>query len=219
METKIQEQFVKLLENIFAYLPNLLGGILLILLGWLVSWMVKRVIVQFLIILRIDRYLRQSRLRADFTKADVRYSVSNFIGNIGFVIVFFIFIDNALLAWKLDILYEMLGKGILFLPKIILAVLIFGIGWVLASWVRFSVLKSLNREKISRASLISKFIRSIVLLFFSAIAFVELGIAREIVIIGFSTIFITLCIIAIVIVAIGGKDFLMKIEESFKENS
>jgi hypothetical protein len=219
METKFQEQLVKLLDSIFAYLPNLLGGIILILLGWLAGWIIKRVIVQFLIILRIDRFLRQARLGADFSKADVRYSVSNFIGNVGFFIIFFIFIDNALLAWKLDILSEMLGKGILFLPKIILAFIIFGVGWLMASWVRISILESLHREKISRASLISKFIRSIVLLFFTAIAFVELGIAREIVIIGFSTIFITLCIIAIVIITIGGKDFLMKIEESFKESS
>jgi len=77
----------------------------------------------------------------------------------------------------------------LLLPKVIIAIVIFGIGWVLASWVEGSVLKSLHREEIPRASLIAKFVKSILLIFFSAISLVELDVAREIVIIGFATIF------------------------------
>jgi len=186
-------------------------------LGWLVGWLIKRIIVQFLILSRVDRFLRKSPLGGDFSKADVRYGVSKFIGNIGFIIVFFIFVDSALLAWKLDALSNVIGKGILFLPRIILAIIIFGIGWLLSSLVQVSMLKSLYREKITRASLISKFAKSIVLLFFCAIAFVELDIAREIVIIAFTTIMVTLCVIAVTITIIGGKEFVHKIEESLKE--
>jgi len=217
METTIQNQFLNMTESITAFLPNLLAGLLLLLVGWAVAWFVKRLIVQFLIIIRIDRFFHQSRLGADFSKADVRYSVSNFIGNIGFLIVFFVFVGNALVAWKLLILSNLLTQGILFLPRLILAAIIFGIGWLLSSWIQVSILKSLYREKVSRATLIAKFIKSILILFFSAIAFVELDIAREIVIIGFAAVFVTLCVIAVVIVIIGGKDFLVKIEDSLKE--
>jgi hypothetical protein len=77
--------------------------------------------------------------------------------------------------------------------------------------------KSLYREEIPRASLISRFIKIILLLFFSAIALVELDVAREIVIIGFSTIFITISAISIVITVIGGKSFVERIGNSFKE--
>jgi hypothetical protein len=217
METTIQDQFIKLTANIVEFLPSLLAGIMLIFLGWLAGWFVKRVIVQFMIILRIDRYFRRSRFGADFSKADVRHSVSNFIGNIGFIIIFFVFIGNALQAWKLYVLSDLLSKGILLLPRIVLAFLIFGAGLLIASWIQASVLRSLYREKISRATLIAKFVRSIIILFFSAIAFAELDFAREIVIIGFSGIFLTLCVIAVVITIIGGKDFLLKIEDSLKE--
>lgn len=217
MEKTIQEQLFKVIESIFAFLPNLLTGIIIIVLGWLVGWLIKRIIVQFLILSRIDRFLKKSPLGSDFSKADVRYGVSKFIGNIGFIIVFFIFIDSALLAWKLDSLSNVIGKGILYIPRIILAVVIFGIGWLLSSWVQISILKSLYREKIARASLISKFVKSIVLLFFCAIAFVELNIAREIVIIAFTTIMVTLCVIAVAVTIIGGKEFVQKIEESLKD--
>jgi Mechanosensitive ion channel, conserved TM helix len=217
METKIQDQFLGFADSLLAYLPNLFGGIILILLGWLLGWIVKKILIQLSIILHVDRFLQRSRFEADLSKADVRYSLYNFIGNIGFWIIFLIFLDNAFLALKLKILSDLLSQGILFLPKIIIAVITFILGWLLASWVQISVLKSLSREDIPRASLISRFIKSILLIFFSAISLVELDVAREIVIIGFGTIFVTLGAIAIVISVVGGKNFLKRIEDSLKE--
>jgi hypothetical protein len=113
---------------------------------------------------------------------------------------------------------DLLSKGILYLPKVIIAISIFGFGWLLSFWAAKSIVKSLNREKVPRASLISKFIRIILLLFFSAIALVEMDVAREIVIIGFATIFITLGAISVVLTAVGGKSFVEIIGESLKEN-
>ncbi len=219
METHIQDQFLGLADNLLAYMPNFIGGLLLLLVGWLAGWIVKRLLVQFSIILRVDRFLKRSGFEAEISKADVRYSLYNIIGNIGFFLIFLIFLDNALLAWKLNILSDLLGKGILFLPKVIVASAIFGIGWLLASWAQISVLKSLLREEIPRASLISKFVKSILLIFFSAISLVELDVAREIVIIGFFTIFVTLGAITIVITSAGSKNFLKKLEDSFKKDT
>jgi hypothetical protein len=217
METKIQNQFISLADNVLAYLPNLIGGLLLLLLGWMAGWVIKKILVQLCIVIRVDRFIKSSRYETDFSKADVRYGLYNLIGNIGFAIIFLIFLDNALLAWKLNILSDLLSKGILFLPNIIVALVIFGAGWLISSWVQISVLKTLNREEIPRASLISRFIKSILLVFFSAISLVELDVAREIIIIGFGTIFITLGIIAIVITAAGSKNFLKRLEATFKD--
>jgi hypothetical protein len=218
METRVQDQFIGLADNIIAYLPSLLAGIILVLIGWIAGWLIKRVLVQVSILLRIDRFLRRSRWGADFAKADVRHGLYNLIGNIGYTLVFLLFLDNAFIAWKLTILSDLLSKGILFLPKILIAVSIFGLGWLLAFWSEKSIHKILHKEEIPRASLIARFIKVIVLLFFSAIALVELDVAREIVIIGFATIFITLGAISIVLTAVGGKSFIEKIGNSLKEN-
>jgi hypothetical protein len=217
METKIQDQFLGFADRLVAYLPNLLGGIILIILGLLLGWVLKKILVQLSLILRVDRFLKRTRFQAEFQKADVRYSLYNFIGDIGFVIVFLIFLDNAFLAWKLHILSDLLSKGILFLPKLIIAATIFGIGWLLATWVQTSTMNWLSREEIPWSSLISRFIKGIVIIFFSAISLVELDVAREIVIIGFGTIFITLGAIAIIITAVGERNLFKKLEQSLKE--
>ena len=217
METQIQDQFIGFADNILAYLPNLLGGIILIFVGWLMGWIIKKVLIQLSIAFRVDRYMKRSRFKSDFSKADVRYGFYSMIGNVGFVIIFLIFLNNAFLVWKLKILSDLLSKGILFLPKVIIALVIFGIGWLLASWGQTSLMKTLYREEIPRASLISRFIKSIILIFFSAVSLVELDIAREIIIIAFATVFVTMGVIAIAMAIIGGKNFIKKIENKFTE--
>jgi hypothetical protein len=218
METGAQDQFIGLADRIIAYLPSLLAGIVLLLIGWITGWLIKRVLVQVSMLLRVDRFLKKSRWEADFAKADVRHGLYSLIGNIGFVIIFLIFLDNAFIAWRLTMLSDLLSKGILYLPKIIIAASIFGLGWLLAFWTQRSIMRSLLKEGIRRASLISRFIKAILLIFFSAIALVELDMAREIVIIGFATIFITMGAISIVLTAAGGKSFIDKIVTSFEEN-
>ena len=218
MENRIQEQLVTVADNIFAYLPDFLAGLLLLVLGWVVGWFIKRLIVQVSIILKLDRLIRNSRWEADLSKADVRYGIYNFLGNIGFALVFLIFFDNALVTWKLKMLSDLLSNAILYLPKIIIALVIFGAGWILTTWAQTALLRTLYRENVPRATLISRFARIMLMFFFSAMALVELDIAREIVLIGFITIFVTLAAISVIITAIGGKSFLAKIEESFKED-
>ncbi len=217
MENKIEDQFIGFADSLLAFLPNLIGGIILLLLGWFIGWVFKKILVQLSIVLRVDRLIKSSRYETDFSKADVRYSLYNFIGNIGLVIIFLIFLDNALLAWKLNVLSDLLSRGILFLPKIIIALIIFGAGYLLSSLAQISILKTLHREEIPRASLLSRFIKSILILFFSAISLTELDVAREIIIIGFSTIFITMGVIAIILTAVGSKNFLKKLEATFKD--
>jgi hypothetical protein len=217
MGSQIQNQFVDLADNFIGYLPYLFAGILLVLLGWLLGWFIKRLLVQLCVILRLERFLVRSRWAKDFSKADVRYGLYNFIGNIGFFIIFLIFLNNAFSSWKLEILSDLLGKGILFLPRIIITLVIFGLGWLIAAWAERGLLKALRREDVPRASLISRFVKSVLLLFFSAMALVEIDLAKEIVIIGFATIFITLGALTIVITIVGGKSFVDKIKGSLEE--
>jgi drug/metabolite transporter (DMT)-like permease len=100
---------------------------------------------------------------------------------------------------------------------VILALSIFGIGWLIAIWANRSILRALHRENIPRASLIARLIKTVLIMFFSAMALVELDIARQVVIIGFATLFITLGAVTILIVASGGKDVLKKSDKPPEE--
>jgi hypothetical protein len=205
MKEILRNQFLRLSEDFVGYLPNLLGGILILIIGWIIAWLVKRFIIRLSSILKLERFILFSRWKNDLSKGDVRQGVYRFIGNASFVIIFLIFLDNAFIVWKMTMLTELLSRGIYYLPKIIIALFIFGMGWLISFWTAKSVMRSLVHEQIPRASFISRFVKAILLLFFSAMALVVLDIAKEIVIIGFATMIGTLGAIAVVMVAVGGK--------------
>jgi Mechanosensitive ion channel, conserved TM helix len=217
MNENLQNQFLGIGKEIIGYLPNLFAGILLIVIGWFLGWFLKRIIIRVAVLLRLERFLTRMRWGEDFSKADVRYGFYNFLGNIAFFIVFLIFLDNAFRAWKLAVLSDLLERGIYFFPKIVLAMAIFGIGWLIASWAARSALKALHREDIPRTSLIARLIKAALIILFSTMALIELDIARQVVIIGFVTIFVTAGILIIVLAALGGKEFIQKIMGSLKE--
>jgi hypothetical protein len=218
MDKSYELQILNLTEKIIGYLPSFLAGLLLIILGWAIGWFAKRVTIQLALLLRLDRYVARFSWGADFAKGDVRYGFYDFLGNIVYLIVFLIFLDNAFTAWKLTFISNLIERSILLFPRMLIALLIFGIGLLIATWTGRIIHRSLRREHIARASLISRFAKACLILFSSSMALTELNVARQIVLIGFSTIIITLGAVTVVFTVIGGKDLLNTIQESLEED-
>ncbi len=208
MDNSIEGPFFDFGKAIIGYLPNLLGGILLLAIGWFAGWLAKRIIVQLLVAFRLERLFTRVRWRQTLSKADIRYALFGFIGNIVFFVVFLIFLYTALDAMNLSVLSNLIQNGVLFIPKLIVARLIFGIGWIIAGRVSSSVYIALAKENVPGYSLVSRFLRFAILLFFAAMSLAEIEIAVEIVIIGFTTIFITLAVLAVVFAITGGKSYI-----------
>ena len=205
MDNNLGNPFLDFGKQIINYLPNLLAGVILLLVGWFVGWLAKRIMIQLLVVLRFERLFIRLQWRRALSKSDIRYAVYNLIGNVIFFIVFLIFLNSALDAMKLTVLSNLIQQGVIFIPKLIVALFIFGIGWVVAGRVSNSVYISLLKEDVTHYSLISRFVKFIAIFFFAAMALVEIDIAPQVVIIGFTTIMITLGIIAVAIVIWQGK--------------
>ena len=218
MNSSFKDIFTNLSGNIIAYLPNLFGGIVLLIIGWFLGWLAKRFIIQIAVILRLERFLVSFRWGKGFAKADIRYGFYNYLGNIVFFIIFIIFFNDALRTFKLTIFSNFLGMVIFYVPKIIVSLIILGIGWLISAWGGRVARKVLITENVPRAGLITQFIKTVFFLFFSAMALVELDIAREIVVIGFATIFISLGLLTVVTAAVGGKEFIKRLESGLGEH-
>ena len=117
--------FSKLVQNIVDYFPNLIAGLLLIVIGVLAGWLIKRIVFQLCVILRIERLLGSFRWGGEFTKADIRHAFFRAIGNVVFFIVFLVFLNAALVAMKLSVLSNMIERSVNFIPRLIIALFIF----------------------------------------------------------------------------------------------
>lgn len=208
MDKSLESPFIDFGSQIINYLPSLLAGVILLLVGWLVGWIAKRITIQILVILRFERLFVRLQWRKALSKADIRYAMFNLVGNVIFFIVFLIFLNSALAAMQLTVLSTLIQQGVLFIPRLIIALLILGVGWIVAGRVSNSIYNALLKEDVPHYSIISRFVKFVSLLFFSSMAIVELDIATQIVVIGFTTIIITLGLISIAVIYRSGKPFI-----------
>lgn len=168
------------------YLPTLVAGFVVLVVGLLVGWLAKRLIVRILVLLRLDRLAGgPSPWRAAIGKGDVRDAVYGVVGTITGVIVVLVFLDNALQIWGLDVLSRMVDQIIFYLPTIALAGIIVGLGIIMANAVARRVETALEREKVPRAALMAGLAKSALLAVVGALALWELNFAREIVLSAF----------------------------------
>lgn len=214
MANPLEEILKQLSGQVVGYLPNLLAGTVLIATGWFLGWLLKRITVQILSVLRIDRILRRFRWGGAFARADVRSTLYAWAGDAVFLLVFLILLNAALDAWKLTTLSMILSQTVGFIPKLVTALLLLGLGWIMAGWIGATIQRALLKERIPRPGLITRFSKTVLMLFFSAMALAELDIAREVVIIGFAVTMVTLGAITVVVTSVSAKTILSHLLEA-----
>ena len=174
------------------YLPTLTAGLIIVLLGLVTGWLVKRAVIAFLKWVRLDRLGGPTSWRAALAKADVRDALYNVIGSITYFAVVLIFLDNALQIWGLTVLSDVVDRIIRYFPNMATVALIVGIGLLLANLVADRVEDVLQEAGIPNPQLIGSMSKAALLAVVAALALWELDFARQIVmgafLIGFGAI-------------------------------
>ena len=174
--------------------------------------------MQICLILRLGRLLRRFRWARGIAGADVRHSLYGVLGSVGGIVVFLVFLDAAFIAMRLTVVSTLLEKAVFLVPRVVAALAIFGLGWLVSFWTSMAVRRSLYREDVPRATLVASYARGAVLLLFAAMALAELDVAREIVIIGFTVIYVTLGVLTVTFTFAGAKRFVQGIFEGSEKD-
>lgn len=169
------------MSNVVGYLPTLLAGLIVMVLGTVVAWIMAKLLVRILIFLRLDRVITRLGWGRALEKGDVRHSLFGLIGTVFGVLLFLVFLDNAVVIWKLTVLSQLLEKLVNLVPQLVTAGIILLIGWGVAGMVSRGVQRGLAQEEFERARLVARIVRSAVLVITCAIALVELDVAVVIV--------------------------------------
>jgi hypothetical protein len=181
MDQKPFESVRDVMSNIVGYLPTLVAGFAVLLMGAILAWIVSKLIVRILIFLRLDRVIVRLGWGRALGKGDVRHSLFGMVGAVCGVLLFLVFLDNAMLIWKLTVLSALLERFVQLIPKLFTAGIILLVGWVVATAISSAVQRALVQEEFERARLAARVVRAAILVLVGAIALVELEIAVGIV--------------------------------------
>jgi len=205
MDTKPLESVRDVMSNVVGYLPTLLAGLIVLVLGAIIAWVVSKLVMRVLIFLRLDRVIVRLGWGRALEKGDVRHSLFGLLGTVCGVLFFLVFLENAVVIWKLTVLSQLLEKLVLLIPQLISASIILLIGWGVATAVSRAVQRTLYQEEFERARLVGRIVHAAIIVVACAIALVELDIAVTIVTGAFLVAFSALALSGVLAFGLGSK--------------
>lgn len=180
-EVVLIEPAKNVISQIGQFLVNVLLVIVILIVGWVISKLIKTLVTQGLRAIRLDQI--SSRLELDdlLAKGGISYSLSELMGVICYWLALLVTIVVAINALGLTIAADLLNRVVLYIPNIIAAIFILILGMFVATLLRNIVQTAANNAGLSQANLLSKIVDIVIIIFTVAIALEQLNIGAKII--------------------------------------
>jgi len=158
--------------KVAAALPNLFSALVLLLAGWLLakgaSWLARRTMRG----LGLDRFAERVGLDALFSAMGYKRELSALVGTLVGLFVFVAFLLSALDALQLTTVSASVQALLLYLPNVLGALIVLGVGLLAARWAGNGAQAAAERAGIESAATLGRIVRGIVV-FIAALLAIE----------------------------------------------
>jgi hypothetical protein len=180
-QTVLLEPAKTMLNDIGRFLNNILLVVLILIIGWLISKLIRTVANRVLKAVKVDVLSERVELDKLLEKGGIRYSLSELIGDICYWLTLLVTFVVAINAVGLTIAASLLNQIVFYIPNIIAAIFILILGMFVATLLKNIVQTSAANAGISQANLLAKIIEAVVIIFAIAIALGQLNIGARII--------------------------------------
>ncbi|MDD5431864.1 MAG: hypothetical protein PHO70_02630 [Candidatus Omnitrophica bacterium] len=168
------------LAQIGQFLVNILLVIVILIIGWIISKLIKVVVVNGLKAIKIDDLSERIELEALLKKGGITYSLSELFGVMCYWLSLLIAFMVAINAVGLTIAAELLNKVVLYVPNIIAALFILVLGMFAATLLKNIVQTAANNAGISQSKILGNVVDVVVIAFSVFVALEQLRIGIRI---------------------------------------
>ncbi len=181
--------FGEVVHRLAAVTPRVLAMLTLVLLGWVAAAVARRLTGRVLRAGDFDGRCARWGLTSILGRRGVRRPPSDVVGQLVFWTLFLVGLLMGIEALEIPATKGLAAVVLGFLPNLIVAALVMLIGWILAHFLAQSALIAAVNAQVAGAPLVAGAVRWLVLVFASAVALTQLGIAREMVLLVFGIAF------------------------------
>ena len=168
--------FQSFFETVGAYLPNLLGALLLLLIGWLTAKALRGVTVKMVRICGIQALSEKVQFNELLKKAGISKTLDEILGGLVYYLVLLVFLVSASEVLGVKVVLETLNAFIAYLPHILGAFLILVISLYVAKIVKDAVRTASSSFNIAYARTVSSLLEIIIIGFGGVMALTEIGV-------------------------------------------
>ena len=200
-----------------SFIPQLLGAILALVLGWMLAKLARTGVMRLLVLLKFDKATEKSGLESFMQHAELELSVATLLGNLVYWLIILVMIVTVANSLGLSMVADLFNKVVLSIPNVIVAILVLVFGTILARFINRLVFAWLSNMEFQGALTVSTFSEYAMLVFVFFMALEQLQIANELLtaafIIGFGAVGLAFAIAF----GLGGKEWAGKVIEKIMD--
>ena len=114
--------------DFMAFIPKLLGAVVILLVGWLIARIVSTLVVRGLRLVRFDEVADRAEIDQFLVHAGVRAGPATVVGTLVYWFLMLIFVGAAFNAFGLPQVTEVVNRILAFIPNVVVAVVIMLLG-------------------------------------------------------------------------------------------
>lgn len=204
---------VQFWSKFINYLPDFFGGLLIVLTGYFVAILLKKLLLAVLAFTRIDSILNKTKL---ITQREVRLWEGVLAELVKWTVII-LFLIPTLETWGLSKATEVLNQFLFYIPNVIVAVVIGFVGIVIANLSADLVRQSVKSAGDSASGSLAVFTRSTILFFTLLVMLNQLGVAQDLIRIFFTGLVTMLAIAGGLAFGLGGREHAKEILDELKK--
>jgi len=167
------------LSRLAIFIPNLLGAILVLIIGWLVGAWLKFLVSKILGAVKLNALISGTAVDSFLKKAEIRGKIEDILGSTVRWLTIFIFFIAAVNILGLSTVSQVLNNILAYMPKVFSAAIVLLAGVLLAGLVESLVKGAVSSVAVSFSRFLGKLASWIVMIFATLAAISELGIAAN----------------------------------------
>jgi small-conductance mechanosensitive channel len=197
------------LDAFFAFVPQLIGAIVILIVGYVVAKILQAVVARVLKAVGFDGWMERGGIKQFFDRAQTRTTPATVLGKLVFWFVFIIAITMAADALGISQVSQVLAQLIAYIPSIIAAILILILAALLANFLSGMVRGATGSD------LLANIARYAVIVYAAFAALTELGIAVQLTAPTFLIVLGGVALAAAIAFGWGGRDVAKDIIERY----
>jgi hypothetical protein len=194
------------ITKIAVFLPNLFFAVAIIVLGWVLCNVIKRIVIRVLKICQFDALAERAGIKKALERGGIKQSASDILGLLVFWFLFLIAIVTTLETLNLSGATDTLHTIYLYIPKIVAALVVLILGLYFANFLETVTRTSCANAGLEQAGSIGRAVYLGTVVFVVAGIFEILDIASEIVIWAFILVFGAVCLALALAFGLGGRE-------------
>jgi len=198
----IIDVFTSFYQKTLAYLPSFFYGLLVVILGILLSRVVKELFRSLVNFVKVDKFLKKTKIANDKT-VGLWVEV---IGELLRWVTMILFLVPAMEIWELSRMVVVLNNLLFYLPNVIVAVVIGLVGYIFANLSYDIVHNSVRSMQGPLAKTMANFSRYAILTFTMLVVLNQLGVAQDLIRILFTGIVFMIALAGGLAFGLGGKE-------------